>query len=50
MKAKLAIILAITAGVSGCANGRMVCEWQTEDERFQELINQVLEERKHDEA
>lgn len=47
---RILLFAAIAAGVSGCSTGRMVCEWQTQDERFQDLIEVVIEEMNEDET
>lgn len=40
------IFVVLAAGLlSGCS-GRLVCQWETEDERFQELIRQTIEAAK----
>ncbi len=44
-KMKLYFILLISL-MTGCS-GQMVCEWQTENEQFKELIEQAIEDFKN---
>ncbi len=40
---KLTILLIISLAAVGCS-GQLVCEWQTENEQFEELIEKVIKE------
>jgi len=44
-KVKLLTLIFVLA-LSGCASGRMICEWETQDERFEKLIEGVLQHEK----
>lgn len=37
------VLLCSIFFATGCASGQLVCEWQTEDEQFEELIRQTIE-------
>lgn len=39
------LLLVTTLALSGCS-GRMVCEWESQDERFEALIEEVLNREK----
>ena len=40
------LTLIFVLALSGCASGRMICEWETQDERFEKLIEGVLQHEK----
>lgn len=42
---KIMSIITLVTLLTGCSTGRLVCEWQSEDEQLQEIVNEVLEER-----
>lgn len=43
--AAICVFCLSLAVVSGCA-GRMVCEWQTEDEQLEAIVEKVIEQKK----